>query len=57
MVKEYNYNNDNKDSKNIIDKGKAKNYNNRNDNSGDIDNNDTKDSNSSDSNRACRYIR
>ena len=27
LAKEYNYNNDNKDSENVVDKGKAKNYN------------------------------
>ena len=49
MAKEYDYSNNTKDSK-VIDKGNAKNYNYRSDNSGDTDNNDAGDSNSSDSN-------
>jgi len=41
---------DNKDGKNIIDKGKAENYNDGSDNSDDTDNNDSGDGDSSDSN-------
>jgi len=32
LAKEYNYNDNNKDSENIVDKGKTKNYNNRSNN-------------------------
>jgi len=42
---------DNKDGKNVIDKGKAENYSNRSNNSDDIDNNNSRDGNSSDSNK------
>ena len=52
---------DNKNSKNGIDKGKAKNYDNRSDNNNNnIDNNNFRDSNSSNNNKgnkACRYIK
>ena len=48
-AKEYNYNNDNKNGENIIDKSKAKNCNNRSDGSGDIDDNNAGDGDSSDS--------
>ena len=41
----------NKDGKNIIDKGKAKNYNNRSNNSNNTGNNNSRDSNSSNSNK------
>jgi hypothetical protein len=41
----------NKDSKNVIDKGKAKNYSNGSNNSDDTDNNNSRDSNSSNSNK------
>ena len=44
----------NKDSKNVIDKGKAKNYSNRSNNSNDTDNNNSKDGNSSDSNKGSK---
>ena len=50
---------DNEDGKNIVDKGKAKNYSNGSDNSNNTDNNNSRDSNSSDSNKgnkAYRYI-
>ena len=41
----------NKDSKNVVDKSKAKNYNNGSNNSDNIDNNDSGDNNSSNSNK------
>ena len=47
----------NKDSKNVIDKGKAENYSDGSDNSGDTDNDDSGDGDSSNSNKgnkACR---
>jgi len=55
-AKEYNHNNNNEDSENIIDKSKAENYNDGSDNSDDIDNDNTRDSDSSDSDRAYRCI-
>ena len=42
---------DNKNSENIVDKGKAKNYSNRSDNSDNIDNNNFGDGDSSNSNK------
>ena len=51
---------DNKDGKNIINKSKAENNNNRSNDSDDIDNDDSSNSNSSDSNKgdeACGYIK
>jgi len=56
-AKEYNYNNNNKDGENVVDKGKTKNYNDRNDDSGDIDNDDARDGNSSDSDRGNKTYR
>ena len=41
----------NKDSKNVIDKGKAENYNNGSNNSNDTDNNNSRNGNSSNSNK------
>ena len=49
--------NNNKDSENIIDKGKAKNYSDRSNDSGDTDNNNSKNSNSSDSNKSNKAYR
>ena len=59
LTKEYNYSNNNKDSKNNVDKGKAENYNNRSDDSSDINNNNFRDSDSSNDNKgnkAYKYI-
>ena len=50
---------DNKDNKNIINKGKTKNYSDRSNNSDNTDNNDSRDSNSNDSdkgNKTCGCI-
>ena len=41
----------NKDSENVIDKGKAENYSNGSNNSNNMDNNNSRNSNSSDSNK------
>ncbi|XTI88737.1 hypothetical protein V2W45_1331184 [Cenococcum geophilum] len=49
-AEEYNYNDNNEDGKNVIDKGKAENYNNRSDDSGDTDNDGARDGDSSDGN-------
>ena len=59
MAKECNYSNNTKDS-GVIDKGNTKNCNYRSDNSGDIDNDNARDGDSSDSdegNEAYGYIR
>ena len=50
---------DNKNSKNIINKGKAKNNSNKSNNSNNIDNNNSSNNNSSNNNKgnkACKYI-
>jgi hypothetical protein len=50
---------DNKDGKNVVDKGKAKNYSNGSNNSNNTDNDDSRDGNSSNSNEgneACGCI-
>jgi len=49
--------NNNKDGKNVIDEGKAKNYSDGSDNSGDIDNNDSGDNNSSNNNKGNKTYR
>ncbi|XTI95868.1 hypothetical protein V2W45_1180385, partial [Cenococcum geophilum] len=49
-AKEYNYNDNNEDGENVMDEGKAENYNDRSDDSGDTDNDDARDHDSSDSN-------
>ena len=50
MAKEYNYSNNTKDGE-VIDKGNAENYTYRSDDSGNMDNNGARDSNSSNSNK------
>ena len=52
LFKKCNHSNNNKDSKNIVDKGKAKNYSNGSDNSGNTVNNDVGDGDSSNSNNS-----
>ena len=50
LAEEYNHNGDNENSKNIVNKGKAENCNNRSNGSSDMDDDNARDSNSSNSN-------
>ena len=50
LAKKYNYSDNNKDGENVIDKGKAKNYSNKSDNSSDTVDNNARDGNSSSNN-------